>query len=142
MQTYIIRRLLLFLPAVLDVTLVVFVLMRLVPGAIATILVYEADTEGSRVAQEAVKKIRQELGLDRSLLVQYAHWLFGIVHGDFGYSYCERRPVADILHERFPRTMQLALMPSSGRRGLPFSLAWPSASRCLVSICWEMPCVI
>jgi peptide/nickel transport system permease protein len=110
MQAYVIRRLLLFLPAVLGVTLVVFVLMRLVPGDIATILVYEAGTEGSRAAQQAVQKIRQELGLDRPLLVQYAHWLFGIVRGDFGYSYWERRPVADILHERFPRTMQLALM--------------------------------
>jgi peptide/nickel transport system permease protein len=110
MQTYIVRRLMLFVPAVLGVTMVVFILMRLVPGDIATILVYEAGTEGSRVAEHAVHKIRRELGLDRPLLVQYADWLSGAVRGDFGYSYWERRPVAEILHERFPRSMQLALM--------------------------------
>jgi peptide/nickel transport system permease protein len=110
MQQYVMRRLLLFLPSVLGVTLVVFVLMRLVPGDIATILVYEAGTEGGGVARQAVDKIRRELGLHRPVLVQYLDWLSGIVHGDFGYSYWERRPVAEILGERFPRTMQLALM--------------------------------
>jgi peptide/nickel transport system permease protein len=110
MQKYVVQRLVLFIPAVLGVTLVVFVLMRLVPGDIATILVYEAGTEGSRAAQQAVQKIRRELGLDRPLLAQYVGWMVGIVRGDFGYSYWERRPVAEILGERFPRTMQLACM--------------------------------
>jgi len=110
MQQYVVRRLGLFVPAVLGVTLVVFVLMRLVPGDIATILVYEAGTEGARAAQQAVQKIRHELGLDRPLLVQYVDWLLGVAHGSFGYSYWERRPVSEILGERFPRTMQLALM--------------------------------
>src|SRR5215831_7599355 len=110
MQQYVVRRLGLFVPAVSGVTLVVFVLMRLVPGDIATILVYEAGTEGARAAQQAVQKIRHELGLDRPLLVQYVDWLLGVAHGSFGYSYWERRPVSEILGERFPRTMQLALM--------------------------------
>jgi peptide/nickel transport system permease protein len=67
------------------VTLVVFVLMRLVPGDIATILVYEAGTERAGAAQQAVQKMRQALGLDRSILVQYIDWLVGAVRGDFGY---------------------------------------------------------
>lgn len=110
MQQYVIRRLLLFAPAVLGVTLVVFILMRLVPGDIATILVYEAGTEGSRAAEQAVQKIRGELGLDRPWLQQYVNWLAGVIHGDFGYSYWERRAVAENLRERFPRTLQLAGM--------------------------------
>jgi peptide/nickel transport system permease protein len=110
MQKYVVQRLVLFIPAVLGVTLVVFVLMRLVPGDIATILVYEAGTERARAAEQAVQKIRQELGLDRPLLLQYVGWMVGIVRGDFGYSYWERRPVSEILGERFPRTMQLACM--------------------------------
>lgn len=110
MQKYVVQRLLLFIPAVLGVTLVVFILMRLVPGDIATILVYEGGAEGARAAEQAVQKIRRELGLDRPLLVQYVEWFVGTLRGNFGYSYWERRPVAEILGERFPRTMQLALM--------------------------------
>ena len=110
MQRYIVQRLLLFIPAMLGVTLVAFVLMRLVPGDIATILVYEAGTERAGAAEQAVQKMRRELGLDRPIAVQYANWLLGAVRGDFGYSYWERRPVSVIISERFPRTLQLALM--------------------------------
>jgi len=118
MRTYAVQRFLLFIPAVLGVTLVVFVLMRLVPGDIATILVYEAGTERTGAAQQAVEKMRQELGLDRPILVQHIDWLVGAMRGDFGYSYWERRPVDEILRERFPRTMQLALMT------MVFALWW------------------
>jgi peptide/nickel transport system permease protein len=118
MRIYAVQRLLLFIPAVLGVTLVVFVLMRLVPGDIATILVYEAGTERAGAAQKAVQKMRQELGLDRPLLVQYLDWLLGAARGDFGYSYWERRPVSETLRERFPRTMQLAFM------AMVFALCW------------------
>jgi peptide/nickel transport system permease protein len=110
MRRYIVQRLLLFIPAMLGVTLVAFVLMRLVPGDIATILVYEAGTERAGAAEQAVQKMRRELGLDRPIVLQYANWLWGAIRGDFGYSYWERRPVSEILGERFPRTLQLALM--------------------------------
>jgi peptide/nickel transport system permease protein len=110
MRRYIAQRLLLFIPAMLGVTLVAFVLMRLVPGDIATILVYEAGTERAGAAEQAVQKMRHELGLDRPIAMQYVHWLLGAIRGDFGYSFWERRPVGEILGERFPRTLQLALM--------------------------------
>lgn len=110
MSKYAVRRLMLFLPAVLGVSLVIFILMRLVPGDIATILVYEAGAEGARAAEAAVEKMRQDLGLDRPIVVQYADWLQAAMRGDFGYSYWERRPVSEILGERFPRTMELALL--------------------------------
>jgi peptide/nickel transport system permease protein len=121
MQTYVVRRLLLFIPAVFGVTLVVFVLMRLVPGDIATILVYEAGTERAGAAQQAVQKMRQELGLDRPMFWQYGDWVLGAIRGDFGYSYWERRPVHEILAERFPRTMELALMTM------------------VLALCWSVP---
>jgi peptide/nickel transport system permease protein len=108
--TYVLRRLLLFVPALLGVTVVIFVLMRLVPGDIAEILAYEAGAEFAGVAQKQIQQIRQELGLDQPLLQQYAHWLGGALTGDFGYSYWEKRPVVDILQERFPRSLELALL--------------------------------
>lgn len=110
MRTYVLRRLLLFLPTLFGASLLIFVLMRMVPGDIAEILVYQTGTESSAVQQKQILQIRHELGLDRPLVVQYLAWLGDAVRGDFGYSFAQRRPVADILRERFPRSMELALL--------------------------------
>jgi peptide/nickel transport system permease protein len=110
MRKYIIRRLLLFVPTLLGASLLIFVLMRLVPGDIAEILVYQVGTESSTVQEQQVQKIREELGLNRPVVVQYLAWLGNALRGDFGYSYTQRRPVTDILKERFPRSMELAFL--------------------------------
>jgi peptide/nickel transport system permease protein len=110
MRTYALRRLLLFVPTLLGASLLIFVLMRLVPGDIAEIIVYQAGTESSAVQQKQVQQIREELGLHRPVLVQYLGWLRDALGGDFGYSYAQRRPVMDILRERFPRSMELAVL--------------------------------
>jgi peptide/nickel transport system permease protein len=105
---YLWRRVLLFIPSLIGMSIIIFVLMRLIPGDVADILVYESGTEYSDVAEKQVKKIRHELGLDQPFVVQYAAWILGLVQVDFGYSYWERRPVLDILRERFPRSLELA----------------------------------
>jgi len=110
MRTYALRRLLLFVPTLLGASLLIFVLMRLVPGDIAEILVYQTGTESSAVQTKQIAQIRRELGLDQPRITQFAGWLKRAVLGDFGYSYSQRRPVADILKERFPRSMELALL--------------------------------
>jgi peptide/nickel transport system permease protein len=107
-RTYILRRLLLFVPTLFGASLLIFVLMRLVPGDIAEILVYQTGSESSAVQKRQIEEIRRELGLDRPVAMQYLSWLAGAVRGDFGYSYSQRRPVTDILAERFPRSMELA----------------------------------
>ena len=108
MRTYIARRLLLFVPTLLGASLLIFVLMRLVPGDIAEILVYQTGSESSAVQKRQIEQIRRELGLDRPVATQYLVWLAGALRGDFGYSYSQRRPVNEILAERFPRSMELA----------------------------------
>jgi peptide/nickel transport system permease protein len=110
MRTYVLRRLLLFVPTLLGASLLIFVLMRLVPGDIAEILVYQTGSESSTVQQRQIQQIREELGLTRPVAVQYLEWMAGAVRGDFGRSYTQRRPVSDILWERFPRTMELAVL--------------------------------
>ena len=110
MRTYIARRLLLFVPTLLGASLLIFVLMRLVPGDIAEILVYQTGSESSAVQKRQIEQIRRELGLDRPIAAQYGDWVAGAVRGDFGQSYVQRRPVADILRERFPRSMELAIL--------------------------------
>jgi peptide/nickel transport system permease protein len=107
-RIYIARRLLLFVPTLFGASLLIFVLMRLVPGDIAEILVYQTGSESSGVQKRQIEQIRRELGLDRPVATQYVAWLAGALRGDFGYSYSQRRPVNEILAERFPRSMELA----------------------------------
>jgi len=113
MRTYVLRRLVLFVPTLLGVSILIFVLMRLVPGDIAEILVYQSGSESSAIQQKQIRQIRQELGLDRPVVVQYLAWMGGALRGDFGQSYMQRRPVSDILRERVPRSIELALLTLS-----------------------------
>ncbi|MGH2358873.1 MAG: ABC transporter permease [Candidatus Limnocylindria bacterium] len=110
MHQYVARRLLLFVPSLLGASIVIFVLLRLVPGDIAEIIVYQAGAESATVQRQHVREIRAELGLDRSIVVQYLAWLGNAVRGDFGHSYIQQRPVTEILRERFPRSMELAFL--------------------------------
>jgi peptide/nickel transport system permease protein len=104
------RRLLLFVPTLFGASVLIFLLMRLVPGDIAEILVYQTGSESSTVQAKQIRQIRVELGLDRPVGLQYVAWLRDMARGDFGYSYSQRRPVNDILVERFPRSMELAAL--------------------------------
>ena len=110
MRTYVLRRLLLFIPTLVGASLLIFVLMRLVPGDIAEILVYQTGTESSAIQERQIQQIREELGLDRPIALQYLAWMGNALRGDFGHSYTQRRPVTDILVERFPRSMELAIL--------------------------------
>ena len=102
MRKYVLGRLLLFVPSLLGASLLIFVLLRLVPGDIAEILIYQAGAESSTIQQKQVQEIRAELGLDRPVAVQYLAWLGNALRGDFGHSYLQKRPVTEILRERFP----------------------------------------
>ncbi|HKX06434.1 MAG TPA: ABC transporter permease [Methylomirabilota bacterium] len=108
MSTYVLRRLALFVPTLIGASILIFVLMRLVPGDIAEILVYQTGSESSAVQTKQIQQIRRELGLERPIVTQYLDWIAGAARGDFGQSYVQRRPVVDILRERFPRSMELA----------------------------------
>ena len=107
---YVARRLLLFVPTLVGASIFIFVLMRLVPGDIAEILVYQTGGETSVIQQKQIRQIRQELGLDRPVVVQYLDWVGNAARGDFGQSYTQQRPVADILKERVPRSIELAVL--------------------------------
>ena len=84
MSTYILRRLVLFVPTLVGASILIFVLMRLVPGDIAEILVYQTGSESSAVQKKQIQQIRRELGLDRPVVTQYVDWIAGAVRGDFG----------------------------------------------------------
>lgn len=110
MFQYITRRLLLFIPTLLGVTVIIFLLVRLVPGDIAEILVHDAGNLPPEEVERQIADIRAELGLDRPVVLQYFSWITGFAVGDFGFSYWERRPVAEIIGDRFPISMELAIL--------------------------------
>ncbi|MDR3522715.1 MAG: ABC transporter permease [Acetobacteraceae bacterium] len=92
------------LPTLLLVSMLVFLLQQAMPGDPASILAGE-DQNPILIAQ-----IRHELLLDRALPVQYLHWLGGVLHGDFGISWRNRTPIADLIATKLPVTLQLGAM--------------------------------
>ena len=98
-------RLLQLIPTLLLVSLLVFGLQQLMPGDPALVL---AGEEGGN--PQVLAQIRAELWLDRPLPVQYVHWLGNLLHGDLGYSWRIRQPVASLVREKLPVTLQLGLM--------------------------------
>ena len=105
MRLYVLRRALLAIPTLLLVSIVVFVMMRLMPGDVVTRMV---EGQGYAATLDA---LRHDLGLDRPVLTQYLDWVGGIVlRGDFGRSYWTRQPILDEFIRRFPVTLELAFL--------------------------------
>ena len=104
MATYIIRRLLLMLLTLFGISVLIFVLLRLVPGNIADILFSAAGMIDP--ADKAA--LEHELGLDQPIVTQYLHWIGGLMHGDLGYSYISEKPALDEILPRIPITAKLA----------------------------------
>ncbi len=104
MKQYVVRRVALAMPTLFLVSLVVFLMMRLMPGDVATRMV-----EGHAYAP-TLDALRKELGLDQPVHVQYLEWMGGILKGDFGRSYWTRQPILDEFVRRFPVTLELAVL--------------------------------
>jgi ABC-type dipeptide/oligopeptide/nickel transport system permease component len=103
MTEYITRRIVLMVPVAFLVTLIIFVLVRMAPGD--PVLTYAGEERDP----EQLEKIRQSLGLDQPLPVQYVYWLGRAVQGDFGRSIRTRQPVAEAIRERLGATLELGL---------------------------------
>ena len=105
MKRYLLRRVALAVPTLFLVSVIVFAMMRLMPGDVATRMV-----EGHAYAP-TLEALRKDLGLDRAAHVQYLEWIGGIVlRGDFGRSYWTRQPILEELVRRFPVTLELAAL--------------------------------
>lgn len=102
MAPYIIRRLLLAIPTLLLMLTMIFVLARLVPGDPALTIL------GDQASEEALSRLRAQLGLDRPILVQYVDFIFRAVTGDFGRSLFTGRTVMQEVLVVLPYTLQLA----------------------------------
>ena len=102
MFQFVLRRLLAVLPVLLVVSLVVFLILRLAPGDPAAVIA------GNSATNEDINRIREQLGLDRSILSQYFIWIGRVFQGDLGYSYYLSKPVTELIAQRIEPTLSLA----------------------------------
>src|SRR5258705_13757093 len=102
MGPFLIRRVLQSIPLLLLISLLVFLLIHAAPGGPLALYL-----DNPNVRPQDIERLRRAMGLDRPLAAQYVSWLAAFVHGDWGYSYADGRPVMDRLLERLPATLQL-----------------------------------
>ena len=122
MRGYIIKRLLLGIPTILGAMLLIFTIMRVIPGDVA-VLIAVGGSEGEEVvAEEKVEKIRVQLGLDRPVYEQFGEWVWQVATWDLGDSFILRQPVTEMLARKLPMTLQLGLMAFKNDFILYFSL--------------------
>jgi peptide/nickel transport system permease protein len=101
---YIVRRLALMLVTLFGISIIIFVLLRIVPGNIVDILF---DAAGF-VDPADKANLEKELGLSQPIVVQYLQWIGGLLHGDLGYSYVSEKPALQEILPRIPITARLA----------------------------------
>jgi peptide/nickel transport system permease protein len=99
---YIVGRLIQAIPVVVLSSILIFGMLRLIPGDAAAVMA------GSNATPEAIDAVRAANGLDQPLPAQYALWLGKVARGDLGVSFFTRRPVSELLAQRIPATLELA----------------------------------
>lgn len=108
MRQYVTKRLLLYFPTLILITLVIFLLMRVIPGDPA-IQLLAAGGDASYTEEDLAKK-RHDLGIDRPLVTQYFTWIGGMLRGDMGKALYYQRPVKEELSPRIPITFEIAIL--------------------------------
>ncbi len=103
MARYILKRVLFFIPTLLGITIITFILMKSLPGDPVVSMV------GERASAETIMRIRGELGLDKPLLVQYFTYLKNVCTGRLGRSIYTHVKIVDDLAQKFPNTLKLAM---------------------------------
>lgn len=102
MRGYLIKRILLALGVIFAISAITFYVLNIVPGDPVRIMVGEMADDAT------VERIREQMGLNDPIIVQYVRWLGDMLHGDFGTSYTQGKPVATLMGAAFATTLRLA----------------------------------
>ena len=108
MRTYILRRVLLIIPTLFLVTIIVFLSVRFVPGDVIDIMVSEMGVTEDR--EGAALRLRQQMGLDKPIYVQYGRWVGAAFRGDLGESLWSGRSITEEMGAKLPISLELGLM--------------------------------
>ena len=102
-MVYVGKRLLALVVLLIGISILVFLMLQLIPGSPVTALLGQSATNPAAVA-----RLNAELGLNKSLPVQFWLWLKGVLHGNLGYSYQNQQPVSALIGQNLPSTLELA----------------------------------
>ena len=109
MLRYIAHRLLVMIPTVLAISVVTFVIINLPPGDFLSAQISELQSQGEGVQTERIEYLRELYGLDRPLWQQYFQWLWGLLHGDLGWSFEYDQPVSAVIGDKIFLTVVISL---------------------------------
>ncbi|HLN87128.1 MAG TPA: ABC transporter permease [Candidatus Limnocylindrales bacterium] len=107
---YIIQRVWQLIPVLILVSIAVFLIVRLIPGDPVLVMMGVDAEDRVRISDAQYQAMQQQLGLDRPIYVQYFNWVNRIVQGDMGASLRSRRPIFEVIFERYPATIYLAVI--------------------------------
>ncbi|MBR2889259.1 MAG: ABC transporter permease [Oscillospiraceae bacterium] len=111
MLKYIGKRLLMFIPTILIISVLIFFIIQLPPGDYVTSYVAAMAAEGEIFTAEEIQELRVYYGLDDPWYIQYFDWMKGIItEGDFGFSFEHNKPVWDVIMERLPLTLAVSFV--------------------------------
>lgn len=111
MKNYILKRVLMFIPTVLLMSVIVFFIIQLPPGDYITSYVSRMSAEGEVFTSQDIARLREQYGLDKPWYIQYFKWMKNIItEGDFGYSFAYQRPVWTVIMSRLPLTISVTLI--------------------------------
>jgi len=106
---YFVQRVLQLIPVLILVSVAVFLIIRIIPGDPVLVMLGIDPEERARISEEQYESLKHQLGYDRPIYVQYVNWVSRIVQGDMGMSLRSRRPIFEVIFERYPATLYLAL---------------------------------
>ncbi|MBL8670660.1 MAG: ABC transporter permease [Alphaproteobacteria bacterium] len=109
MIQFTLRRCLLMIPTLLAISFVTFGIIKLPPGDFLETMIAEMQSQGESVDPARIAFLRQQYGLDKPFLEQYLTWLWGLCHGDLGWSFEYNRPVSEVVGERLTLSAVLSL---------------------------------
>lgn len=100
MLRYTVHRVIVMIPTLLAISALVFIIIQLPPGDFLSAYIEEMEMQGNPVPPEKIEFLKQQYGFDKHPVEQYFHWLFGILRGDFGYSFEHNLPVSEVVGDR------------------------------------------
>jgi peptide/nickel transport system permease protein len=110
MAAYILRRILTMIPTLFLISILVFVIIELPPGDYFESYVAELKALGEQADLAEIEMLRERYGFDQPQYIRYLHWVGGMFHGDFGYSFAYRLPVSEVVGDRLWLTFVLSFL--------------------------------
>jgi peptide/nickel transport system permease protein len=109
MLAYIIRRILTMIPILIAISIITFIIIQLPPGDFLTNYIAELQESGEMVDHSELEALKHRWGLDQPAYMQYLHWAWNFLHGDFGYSFEWDKPVSELIGQRLGLTVLISV---------------------------------